>query len=206
MRAALDTVREDGLAAASARTIAARAEVNQALIFYHFQTVSGLLEAASNRAVDESVAHYREAFAGSESITDLLGVGRALHDRERRNGNVALMAQLMSGARQDPVLARASHYAVSAWTDEIAVALDRLLATSPVADLVDSAGLAHAVAAGFIGLELYDGVDPDGASRALETLGSLAQLIDVVDGLGPVARRALRSQLGAASRPNRSRR
>jgi len=40
MHAALLTVRENGLAAASARTIAARAQANQALIFYHFHTVT----------------------------------------------------------------------------------------------------------------------------------------------------------------------
>src|SRR5689334_3123535 len=204
MRAALETLRGDGLASASARTIAARAGVNQALVFYHFHTVGELLEAASNGAVDESVAYYRDAFAGCRTLADLLGVGRALHDHERRNGNVALMAQLMAGARRDAVLARASRYAMSAWTVEIAVVLDRVLADSPVADLVDPGGLAQVIAAGFIGLELYDGVDPEAAGRALDTLGGLATLVDVVDGLGPVARRALRSRLGDR-RPARGR-
>src|SRR4051794_5254550 len=92
--AALAAVREDGLAAASARTIAARAGANQALVFYHFHTVSELLEAASNQAVDDAVNQYREAFENAESLTDLLAVGRELHDRERRNGNVTVMAQL----------------------------------------------------------------------------------------------------------------
>ena len=50
IQAALLTVRQDGLAAASARTIAARAQVNQALIFYHFTTVTQLIEAASAAA------------------------------------------------------------------------------------------------------------------------------------------------------------
>src|SRR3954454_14475001 len=91
MRAALDTVREDGLAAASARTIAARAQVNQALIFSHFQTVTQLIEAASNAAVEESVQHYRDAFSGVRSLSELLKVGRELHARETTHGNVALM-------------------------------------------------------------------------------------------------------------------
>ena len=40
-----------------------------------------------------------------------------------------------------------------------------LLAGSPLAEVADPAGLARAISAGFIGLELYEGVDPAGAGR-----------------------------------------
>lgn len=200
IEAALATVRNDGLAAASARTIAARAGVNQALVFYHFHTVSELLEAASSQAVDESLGRYREAFAAAESLTDLLALGRDLHEREHRNGNVAVMAQLMSGAQKDPVLARATRYAMSAWTHEIRVVVDRVLTAGPVADLWDTEGLAHVISAGFIGLELYDGVDTVAAARALDTLENLGQLVDVVNRLGPAARRALRNRVRTTNR------
>lgn len=200
MQAALATVRDDGLGAASARAIAARARANQALIFYHFHTVSGLLEAASNQAVDDSIGRYREAFATVESLTDLLAVGRDLHQRETKFGNVKVMAQLMSGAQHDPVLARATQYAMSAWTHEIDLVLNRVLPAGPVGDLVDPDGLAHVISAGFIGLELYDGVDPAGASRALDTLEALGELVDIVNQLGPVARHALRSKIDANNR------
>ena len=43
--AAIDTLRESGFAAASARRIAQRAGCNQALVFYHFGTVNDLLMA-----------------------------------------------------------------------------------------------------------------------------------------------------------------
>jgi hypothetical protein len=70
-----------------------------------------------------------------------------------------------------------------------------LLANSPVSELIDTAGLARAVSAGFVGLELYEGVDPDGTQAALDALDRLAVLIEVVDDLGPVARRTLRGKL-----------
>lgn len=192
MQAALAIVCEQGLAGASARTIAARAGAAQGLVFYHFHTVSELLEAASNHAVDHSVERYREAFADVTTLGGLLGVGRELHEHERRTGNVAFMAQMMSGAQHDPVLARAARYAMSAWTHEVSTVLDRALHDRPVADLVDVDGLAHLISAGFIGLELYDGVDEAGATDALATLDALGQLVDVLDDLGPIARRALR--------------
>lgn len=200
IRAALTTVREDGLAAASARTIAARAQVNQALIFYHFDTVTQLIEAASNAAVEESVRHYRDAFSGVGSLSELLQVGRELHEREATNGNVALMAQLMAGAQHDAVLARATQHAMATWTHQIEDVLRRVLAASPAADLLDVEGLAQLISAGFVGLELYDGIDASGATRALSTLEDLGLLIEVLDDSGPVATRALRSKIRSARR------
>ena len=195
LTAAVDTLREDGAAAVSARGIAARAGVNQALIFYHFKTVSELLEAACRHAVDEAADGYRDRFASVTSLTELLAVGRELHERERATGNVATMAQLMSVAGTDPVLASAARYAVDVWTVEIESVLERVLGGSPLAEIADSAGLARAVSASFIGLELYEGVDPDGAAYALDSLERLGVLVEVVNDLGPIARRALRAKL-----------
>ena len=49
------------------------------------------------------------------------------------------------------------------------------------AALVEPAGLARAVAASFLGLELYEGVDPDGATSAMAALESLGNLLEMVD-------------------------
>lgn len=206
LAAAADTVREHGAAAASARVIAARAEVNQALIFYHFGTVSDLLEAACRHAVDDAADHYREQFARVTSLPGLLEVGRELHERERAVGNVAMMAQLMSGAGGDPALARAACYAMSVWIAEIEQVVNRVLRDSPLFEITDTAGVARAISASFIGLQLYDGIDADGAAHALDSLERLAVLVEVVNDLGPIARRALRSKIkgvrGAAPTAN----
>ena len=195
LAAAAETLRTDGIASLSTRSIAARADVNQALIFYHFGTLSELVDAAVRQAVDESVQDYRHQFAAVTSLVELLDVGRALHERERSAGNVAMMAQLMAGAQRDEVLAAAASYAMSRWTGEIEAVVRRLLATSPLAELAEPAGLARAISAGFIGLELYEGIDGDGALMALDALGQLGVLIEVVEELGPVARRAMRAKL-----------
>jgi hypothetical protein len=107
---------------------------------------------------------------------------------------------MMAGAQGDPQLAEATAAALRLWVTPIRHALDRLLAASPVADLLDIAGLAEALCAGFIGLELYEGVDQAGAEAALSTLDRLAVLVEVVDDLGPVARKALRAKLRKAER------
>lgn len=197
--AAFATVRDVGLAGASARAIASAAQVNQALIFYHFHTVAELLEAASDAAIDESLQHYRAAFDRVTSVDELVEVSRQLHAREQAIGNVAFMAQMLSGAQHDPVLARAARSALGAWTGEVQAVLQRVLRGSPADGLLDIDGLARLVAAGFVGLELYGAADPEGAESAMATLERIGRLVDTVNELGPLVGRAL----GAAAKRRR---
>lgn len=198
--AAAEVLRSDGLSGLSARTVATRAGVNQALVFYHFGSVAELVEAALRRSADLAVATYRNRFDDVASFTELLTLGRELHAAERDRGNVAQMAQVMSGALRDETLARAGRYALQQWTWQIETVLGRLLADSPLRGLVEPTGLARAVGASFLGLELYEGVDPDGAASAMSALESLGNLLEMVDSLGPVGTRAVRSQVRKAAR------
>ena len=60
---------------------------------------------------------------------------------------------------------------------------------------MDVAGLARATAAAFVGLELYEGVDREGAGQAFDALEQLATLITMLDDMGPLTRRAVRGRL-----------
>jgi AcrR family transcriptional regulator len=180
-----------GLAEASARTIAATAGVNQALVFYHFGSVSSLIEAASNQAVDDAIAHHQSSLDGASTLADLAAVGRALQDRERQIGNVTFMAQILSGASHDAVLAQAAGYAIASWTDRVSATLRRVLDGNPIASLIDIDGLAHVITAAIIGLELCAGTDPSGSVRADHTIATIADLVDAIGELPPIATRTL---------------
>lgn len=207
MDGALATIREHGIAGVSARTIAASAGVNQALVFYHFGTVDELLNAACQRATAERLATYADRFAEVKSLRELLAVGRTLHDEEKSLGNVTLLAQLLAGSRNNPVLAEVCAQSLALWSTSIEAVLTRVLDGSPFAELADVPGLARAISAAFLGLELYEGVDPAGAARALDALDQLGVLMEVVEELGPVARKLVRSRLRkvTATTPERAR-
>jgi AcrR family transcriptional regulator len=192
---ALRTVTEQGIAKTSARTIAAAAGVNQALVFYHFGSVDELLAAACRHGAEERVALYRERFARVTSLTELLQLGRELHSQERAGGHVAVLAQLLAGAQTHSRLAPATAAGLALWIDEIEQVLSRVLSGSPIAEFVDATGLSRALASAFVGLELYEGVDPQGATRALEALEQLSGLAGVLEDLGPVTQRAVRARL-----------
>ena len=104
------------------------------------------------------------------------------------------MAQVMAGALRDETLAAAGRYAMDRWVAEVEGALRRVLPGTPLDGLVAPTDLARAVAAGFIGLELYAGVDPDAASSALSALDAVAALMAAVEAVPPVVARAVRSR------------
>ena len=192
---ALTCLAEHGIAGTSARTVAAAAGVNQALVFYHFGSVDELLAAACRHGAEQRVARYRDRLAEVRTLGELLAVGREMHAEERSWGNVAVLAQLLAGAQAEPRLAPGTAAGLALWIAEIEQVLERVLATSPLAEFLDVAGLARAVAASFVGLELYEGVDPEGGVQALEALERLASLATVLDEQGPLVRRAVRAGL-----------
>lgn len=192
---ALRTLVEQGIAKTSARSVAAAAGVNQALIFYHFGSVDELLSAACRRGAEQRVARHRERLRAVGSLSELLAFGREMHAEERAAGHVAVLGQLLAGAQTHPRLAPATAAGLDLWIEEIEGVLRRVLAGGPVDGLVDPAGLARAVAASFVGMELYEGVDPAGAGAALDALEQLGRLMAALDELGPVAQKAVRYTL-----------
>ncbi|MEU6364167.1 TetR/AcrR family transcriptional regulator [Streptomyces sp. NPDC046931] len=200
LEGALRTLTEQGIAKTSARTVAATAGVNQALVFYHFGSVDELLAAACRYGTEQRVARYRERLDGIGTLGELLAFGREVHEEEKAAGHVAVLGQLLAGAQTHPRLAPATAAGLDLWIAEIERVLVRVLAATPVGEFADPAGLARAVSASFVGIELYEGVDAAGAREALTALDQLASLVAALDDLGPVAQRAVRHALRRASR------
>ncbi|MDX6264510.1 MAG: hypothetical protein QOH84_6198 [Kribbellaceae bacterium] len=199
LQAALRTIGELGFGGASARHIAAAAGQNQALVFYHFGTVNDLIAEACRSSTEQRVALYRDEFDKASTFAELLTVGRRVHVTEHAEGNVAVLAQLLAGARGNEVVAAAVADAINLWVVEVEKTLHRVLAGSPLLPLVDLGGLARAISAGFVGIELLDGIDPAGATRALGSLEQLAVLTETLltelDNLGPVTSHVVRRKL-----------
>ncbi|MGV9554612.1 TetR/AcrR family transcriptional regulator [Streptomyces sp. NPDC003522] len=195
----LRTLTEQGIAKTSARTVAAAAGVNQALVFYHFGSVDELLAAACRYGAERSVARYRDRFAAVGSLAELLALGREIHEGERTGGRVMLLGQLLAGAQTHAALGPATAAGLDLWIVEIERVLERVLAGTPFREFTDPAGLARAVAASFVGIELYEGADGAGAASALDALERLGLLVGALEELGPVAQRAVRQYLRRAS-------
>ncbi len=200
--AALATLTRRGIAGTSARTIAETAGISQGLIFYHYGSVNGLLEAASREAAEARAASYRRRLAEVTTLGELAALARQLHDEERQLGNVAVMAQLLAGAHTHPELAPVARANYDLLAGEVRHTLHRLLGDTALADALPAHHLAHAVSAAFIGIELLPDLDdqPDATGELFDTLAELARLVDSVLDLGPTATTALRRRLAHKTR------
>jgi AcrR family transcriptional regulator len=181
IEAALQALREGGITGISARGIARRGDFNQALIFYHFGSVEGLLiEVARSESARRS-ALYAEALTGVRTLPELVAVARRLHDEEFASGSVAALTQMLAGAGGSEEMARGIWEAMEPWTTKVHETIERLLAGTPLAGLLPADDLTRAVAGLFLGIELLTGLDPDGDTASLfTTMESVARLVDTL--------------------------
>ncbi len=190
--AALQTLRDEGIAGISARAIARHGDFNQALIFYHFGSVEGLLVAVARSESERRSALYAEALREVTTLAELVEVARRLHDEEFRAGAVAALTQMLAGAVGSEELARGIRASLEPWTRLVGETIDRVLAGTPYAGVLPRDDVTAALAALFLGIELYTGLDPEAAPATLfPTMATVAALLD---GL-------LRAGAGAVSPP-----
>ncbi len=179
VEAALATLRAEGIAGVSARAVARHGGFNQALIFYHFGSIEGLLVAVARRESERRSALYAEALGQVGTLTELVGVARRLHDEEFQAGTVAALTQMLAGAVGSAELARGIRDALAPWTDLVGATVSRLLAGTPYAGVLPEADVTAALAALFLGIELYTGLDPEAAAGSLfSTMEAVAALVD----------------------------
>lgn len=197
--ATMQTIREQGIAKLSARTIATTGGVNQALVFYHFGTVDGLVAEACRVTTGERVDRYRDALATVTTFGELLDVADRVRADEREAGNVAVLAQVLAASHGNPALATAAGEAIGLWTAAVRPTLHRLLETSPVGELFDADVLTDLASSAFVGIELMEPTRTDGTSADEDPLARLRPVAELLDGLGPIARRAVRSVLRGRS-------
>lgn len=177
--AALTVVAREGIAGTSARVIAAQAEVNQALIFYHYGTVDLLLAAAARTVSRQRAEVYARRLESVNTFTDLAVEARQLHQEERESGNVVVISQLLAGSRTHRALVPALRDNFLLLSAPVEDALTRLLTGSPLEGVLDPVMLARSVAGGFLGLQLLDGVVTDLETGHFDGLDALAAVVDL---------------------------
>ncbi len=189
VQAAIDTLDAEGIVGTSARAIARRGTFNQALVFYHFGSVDGLLIEAAKAEGLNRAARYSELLAKVTSTTELISVAREIHRHEQSSGSVNVLAQLLAGANTSPELREGVHLAMQPWMTLVQEAIVRVLQGSSVGALVDPADATYAVASLFIGMELMALLDPgrDRPETLFTAVARLAPLIDAMLSSTPAA-------------------
>src|SRR4051794_35153636 len=161
--AALETLKEDGFAKTTARAIAQRAGVNQALVFYHYGGVNDLLLAALESSSAERLAAYRAALADVTTPAVAFERAAALYCEDVAGGHVTVLAELVGASLAHPELAPRLVERMEPWFAFTRETVARLSAGSPLEALVPVRETSFVVVALFLGLNLLNRLDPEGA-------------------------------------------
>ena len=193
--AALTVVAREGISGASARVIAAEADVNQALVFYHHSSVEALLAEASRQVSARRAARYAERLAPATSFTELSAIARELHDEERHSGDLVVLTQLLAGARTRPAITAALRENFDLLVQPVEQTLSRLVTGTALEEVLAVPELARSIAGGFLGLELLDGIVTDIDAGPFDAIDAIAGVVDLALQAGTIETAVLRRRL-----------
>jgi AcrR family transcriptional regulator len=179
LHSAFETLRREGFGKTSARAIARRGGFNQALIFYHFGSVLDLLLAAMDRVGAERMERYREALGGVTEPVGFASLIRRLYVEDVESGLSTVVAELFAASSGQPDLRQQMLARMRPWVRFTEELIERLLAGTPFAGLVDAHAAAGAAMAMYLGMDLLIHLDGD-RSRADALFDSGDRLAAVV--------------------------
>ena len=187
--AAVDVLRHQGFAAATARGIAARAGCNQGLVFYHFGSVAGLLLAALDEVSGQRRKRYEQALAGVHGPGQLVELAAQIFAEDLDTGDAKLLVEMIAGTTSTPDLAAEVKARMTPWAQFAQAALAPMLDNSPLGAMVGTDEAAHAAVALYLGLELLSHLDGDRASALalFDQARRLAPLLALMAGAAPAA-------------------
>jgi AcrR family transcriptional regulator len=177
--AALKTLKKEGFAGTTSRAIARTGGFNQALIFYHFGSLDGLLLAALDRTSEERLERYRNAVDEAATAEELAEVAASIYAEDRDRGHMTVVSQMVAGSVARPELAREVVARMEPWIELGEEALRKALASSPAREVVPLRDLAYAIVTFYLGLNLLTHLDEDRerTEALVKRLQSLAPLL-----------------------------
>jgi AcrR family transcriptional regulator len=183
VEAAIETLRVDGFARASARTISARAGCNQGLVFYYFGSVSNLLLAALDSVSADRLARYGPAVDGARSPEALVDVAATIFREDLDAGYAKVLVEMIAAASSTPGLDAEVLARIAPWTDFAHRAVDGAIGGTVLSTVIPSDEIAYAVVALYLGLEMLSQLAGDRAS----SLAVFARATDLVKLVGALA-------------------
>lgn len=186
--AARQTLIDEGFSRTSARAIAARAGCSQASLFYHFSGVPEVLLAVLDETSDRRMAAYREPMLQARTPAQLLRVGRQIADTDLESGDLRVLVELIAGTHSEPGLKTEVAQRIDRWEELVTQVAARFIPRM-LRSRVRPESVAHAVVAGFLGLEMLRDLRGGAAATdaVLEDLEEVGRLASASDSDGDVS-------------------
>ena len=181
VEAAVETIKERGFAATSARAIAATGGFNQALVFYHFGSVNDLLLAALEETSRRRMARYRQVLDQGLDLPELVAAAADVYREDLEAGHLTVLAEMVGAGVSSPELGARVARCLQPWVAFTEEAVAEAGAESAITSLVPASDLAYAVVALYLGVELLTHLDGDRA-RAESLFAAGGRLIALLGG------------------------
>jgi AcrR family transcriptional regulator len=127
LQAALDVIAEKGIESATARGIADKAGVNQALVFYYFGSVTKLIIASVTDMSTKRYAVYEKELAGCSNMQELVEAFIRVFEEDRKNCSFLVLSQFVSGAQGNDEVAKEVEPIFTSWINLTKSSLQRVL-------------------------------------------------------------------------------
>lgn len=154
-------LREQGYAGTSARTVAAAAEVNSALVFYHFGGVDQLLLAALDRSSEQRMAQHRATAGRARTVEELVEAGVRIYRDDLEQGHLAIFSELVAAAVTQPGLRAEVAGRAAPWLAFVEETWERVAGGTPLGRMLPAREVANTALTFYLGVNLFSVLDPD---------------------------------------------
>ena len=159
--AALETLKREGFAGTSSRVVARTGDFNQALIFYHFGSLHGLLLAALDHTSEQRMARYRAAVEGATTLEELVEVASNVYREDLATGHITVVSELIAGSLAHPELGPQVVARMDPWIAFTEEVIANAMRDSPIAAMIPARHAARALVAFYLGVNLLTHIDRD---------------------------------------------
>ena len=174
LEATLATLKERGFSGTTAREVAKAGGFNQALIFYHFGNLDGLLLAALDATSEMRMERYREVISNRPAMEELVAAAIELYREDLESGHITVLSEMIAGSLARPQLRPEILTRMEPWLDLVEEAIEAVLAPAGLGQLLPKRDLAEMIVAFYLGVEMLNHL---GWSRgALERMSGLVPL------------------------------
>jgi AcrR family transcriptional regulator len=180
IEAALDSLREEGYAAATARSIGARGGFNPALIFYHFGSVDDLFVAALERTSAVRLERYRSELSDVDGLGELVHHLRTLYAEDIDSAHIAALQELVAASAFSASVGKRVAALMEPWFDFSEELIDRSLRDRPLAGVFPARDLAFGMVALYLGLETMTRLRGCDQSRVASLFDTGERLVEAV--------------------------
>lgn len=180
--ATIETLKQEGIVGLTARAIGRRGGFNQALIYYHFGSITDAVLAGIERMSQDRIDRYRDRLEGMQTLAEIAEVAAELHEEDVAVGNMTVLTQVLAASPSDADLRAGLLERFAPWDRLVEDAVRRVLDGTPFASVLRVEDVAFAASSLFIGIELYAYLDPD-AHRETQLFDTITGIARMVDGL-----------------------